>query len=56
MRHELVNWGQIPINSPEATDHEASQRFSAEDWLPDTGALDGSARAMKEIVGRVVGR
>ncbi len=42
--------------TPAATDHEASQRFNPEDWLPDTGALDGSARALKEIVGRVVGR
>jgi len=42
--------------TPAATDHEARQRFSAEDWLPDTGALDGSARALKEIVGRMVGR
>jgi uncharacterized SAM-binding protein YcdF (DUF218 family) len=41
---------------PAATDHEARQRFNALDWLPDTDALDGSARAMKEWVGRWTGR
>ena len=41
---------------PAPTDHEARQRFSAVDWLPDTDALDGSARAMKEWVGRWSGR
>jgi len=25
-------------------------------WLPGTDALDGSSRAIKEIVGRLVGR
>ncbi len=41
---------------PVATDHEARSHFSAMDWLPDAGALDGSARAMKEIFGRLSGR
>lgn len=41
---------------PAATDHEARSRFSAIDWLPDAQALEGSARAMKEIVGRWAGR
>lgn len=41
---------------PAATDHEARTHFSAIDWLPDAGALEGSARAMKEIVGRLSGR
>lgn len=42
--------------TPAPTDHEARIRFSAVDWLPDTEALDGSARAIKELVGRRVGR
>jgi len=44
--------------TPAATDHEARTRFSApaETWLPNTDALDGSARAMKELVGAWVGR
>ena len=41
---------------PAATDHEARHHFTATDWLPDASALDGSARAMKELVGRWVGR
>ena len=41
---------------PGATDHEARHHFSAVDWLPDAGALDGSARAIKELVGRWAGR
>ena len=41
---------------PAATDHEARTYFTVIDWLPDTSALDGSARAMKEIVGRLSGR
>ena len=31
-------------------------RFSDIDWFPDANALDGSARAIKEIVGRAFGR
>jgi uncharacterized SAM-binding protein YcdF (DUF218 family) len=42
--------------TPAATDHEARSRFSGVDWLPDAGALDGSARAMKEMVARWSGR
>ena len=41
---------------PAATDHEARSHFTAIDWLPDASALDGSARAMKEFVGRLSGR
>ena len=41
---------------PAPTDHEARHRFTSVDWLPDANALDGSARAMKEIVGRVFNR
>ena len=41
---------------PAATDHEAHSHFTKFDWLPDASALDGSARAMKEIVGRLSGR
>jgi uncharacterized SAM-binding protein YcdF (DUF218 family) len=41
---------------PVPADHEARHRFAAVDWLPDADALDGSARAMKELVGRWVGR
>ena len=41
---------------PAATDHEARHRFSDIDWFPDANALDGSARAIKEIVGRAFGR
>jgi uncharacterized SAM-binding protein YcdF (DUF218 family) len=39
---------------PAATDHEARSQFTAIDWLPDAGALEGSARAMKEIVGNLL--
>jgi uncharacterized SAM-binding protein YcdF (DUF218 family) len=41
---------------PAATDHEARDRFTAVDWLPDAEALDGAGRAFKEIVGFWVGR
>jgi uncharacterized SAM-binding protein YcdF (DUF218 family) len=41
---------------PAATDHEARDRFTAVDWLPDAEALDGAGRALKEIVGYRVGR
>ena len=40
---------------PAATDHEARSHFTAIDWLPDAGALEGSARAMKEIFGGLSG-
>jgi uncharacterized SAM-binding protein YcdF (DUF218 family) len=42
--------------TPAATDHEARSRFSAADWLPDAGALEGSGRAMKEMVAQWTGR
>ena len=42
--------------TPAPADHEARTRFGAVDWLPDAEALDGSARAIKELVGRRVGR
>ncbi|WP_228152697.1 YdcF family protein [Marinobacter profundi] len=41
---------------PAATDHEVQDRPLWRDVLPDTSALDGSSRAIKEIVGRWVGR
>lgn len=41
---------------PAATDHEVLRRPGWQNWLPDTAALDGSARAMKEWVGYWVGR
>ena len=41
---------------PAATDHEARDRLTAVDWLPDAEALDGSGRAFKELVGYWVGR
>lgn len=42
---------------PAPTDFEVIPRpFSALRLLPDTEALDGSARAFKEIVGRLAGR
>lgn len=46
--------GMIVIPAP--TDHEVLLRPGWQRWLPDTGALDGSARAMKEWVGFWVGR
>lgn len=42
--------------TPVATDHEVQTRPLWRSWLPETGALDGSSRAIKEIVGRLVGR
>jgi uncharacterized SAM-binding protein YcdF (DUF218 family) len=41
---------------PAATDHEVTALPGWRKWLPDTAALDGSSRAIKEIVGRLVGR
>jgi len=41
---------------PAATDYEARTRFDWTGFLPDASALDGSARAIKEIVGRISGR
>lgn len=41
---------------PVATDHEVLSRPLWRSLLPDTGALDGSSRAIKEIIGRLVGR
>ena len=46
--------GMIVIPAP--TDHEVLLRPGWQRWLPDTGALDGSASAMKEWVGFWVGR
>lgn len=42
--------------TPAATDHEARSTVEAVDWLPDAGALESSAAAMKELVGRITGR
>ena len=36
---------------PAATDHEAQRRITPSDWLPTAIALDGTARAIKELVG-----
>ncbi len=41
---------------PVATDHEVLSRPLWRDLLPETNALDGSSRAIKEIIGRLVGR
>lgn len=41
---------------PVATDHEVLSRPLWRDLLPETSALDGSSRAIKEIIGRLVGR
>jgi uncharacterized SAM-binding protein YcdF (DUF218 family) len=41
---------------PAATDHEASDDFVAQDWMPSAAALDGSARAIKELVAYRAGR
>lgn len=42
--------------NPAATDHTGHEPQGLLGWVPDTGALDGSARAMKELVGRWAGR
>ncbi|MGP9833515.1 YdcF family protein [Marinobacter sp. NSM] len=41
---------------PVATDHEVLSRPLWRNLLPETSALDGSSRAIREIVGRLVGR
>lgn len=41
---------------PVATDHEVLSRSPWRNLLPETSALDGSSRAIKEIVGRLAGR
>lgn len=41
---------------PAAADHEAHNHRVTVQWLPSTDALDGSARAFKEVVGKVTGR
>jgi uncharacterized SAM-binding protein YcdF (DUF218 family) len=41
---------------PAATDHEVRSRFDWTSFLPSASALDGSGRAIKEIVGRAAGR
>jgi uncharacterized SAM-binding protein YcdF (DUF218 family) len=42
---------------PAATDHAQAKWGGVQRWLPDTGALDTSARGMKEVVGKwAVGR
>jgi len=41
---------------PVATDHEVLSRPLWRNLLPEARALDGSSRAIKEIVGRLVGR
>lgn len=39
------------VVTPAPTDYEAQASEAWRGWIPDAGALDGSARAMKEIVG-----
>jgi len=41
---------------PAATDHEVRPEPVWRQWMPSTDALDGSGRAIKEIVGKLVGR
>ena len=57
MQRALARFKHEGVNViPAATDHEVSRRPGWQNWLPDTAALDGSARAMKEWVGYLVGR
>lgn len=42
--------------TPAATDHEVRSLPGWRRWMPNTSALDGSSRAVKEIVGRLAGR
>lgn len=42
--------------TPAATDHALGNSLSIVDWLPDSAALDGSAKTFKEIVGRIMWR
>ena len=45
--------------TPAATDYEAGSPSAGAPllrWIPDTGALDGSSRAIKELLGRSAGR
>ncbi|MDV3503100.1 YdcF family protein [Marinobacter sp. M-5] len=41
---------------PVATDHEVLSRPKWRNLLPETSALDGGSRAIKEVVRRLVGR
>ncbi len=41
---------------PAPTDYEVTRSRLWRNWMPDTDDLDGSARAMKELVGRWAGR
>lgn len=59
MRRALARFEQIPGIEfiPVATDHEvAADPAGLIRWLPDTDALDGSRRAMKEYLGYWVQR
>jgi uncharacterized SAM-binding protein YcdF (DUF218 family) len=57
MRRSVARFEAVGLRViPAATDHEARRRFSAVDWLPHADALDGSGRAIKEIVGYWSGR
>lgn len=42
--------------TPAATDHEVHSMSAWRLWMPNTNALDGSSRALKEVVGRLAGR
>lgn len=41
---------------PAATDHEVRPEPAWRLWLPNTNALDGSSRAIKEWIGKLAGR
>lgn len=41
---------------PASTDHEGHKPPRLQRWIPDTNALDGSGRAMKEIIGGLLDR
>jgi uncharacterized SAM-binding protein YcdF (DUF218 family) len=52
MKRALRHWeGQGLLVHPVATDHEARPLPSWQLWLPNAGALDGSTRALKELIG-----
>ena len=43
------------VPAPTDFEVEAERPLTLLDWLPDAGALEGSSRAFKEIVGSLVG-
>lgn len=57
MQRAVAEFGKAGVEViPAATDHMQATSAGARRWLPDTGALDGAGRTMKEMVGRVVVR